>query len=46
MSALLLGTLLAPGQDVWFPMLGILGLQAGAFALAARLTWERDALLG
>lgn len=31
LAALVLGALLAPGGDMWFPLLGVAGLQLGAF---------------
>ena len=44
LAALGYGVLLAPGQDVWFP-LGVVATHVVAFAMSARVAWRRDALI-
>jgi len=46
LSALALAVTLAPGGDLWFPLVGVIGVQAWAFVRCIGLAWERDAIVG
>lgn len=45
LAALALGVLLSPGGDMWFPALGVVGVQAAAFIACVDLALQRDALI-